>query len=257
MIDSHELENLVNIVLCTTGSRIDELKKNLNSLLRQDSKIFLIIVSQGNHNAIEEILKDYPLDHLHIKDTGKGLSRGRNLAIQYLKKGILLFADDDNWYPDHSIDYVNNYLISNNSDIVCFNYYDIDNDLSPKKYPSKRINSLSYRMLLKVSSIEIAINLNQVRLSDIKFDETLGIGTSIPSGEENKLLTELKIKKYRIEYYPFVLSYHPYKLRNTKKLDKVFFASKKQMFEKIYGQNKGKIVYYVFYIKKKIFSLFD
>lgn len=245
----------MSVVLCTTGNRLDELKKNLISISQQEVKTKLIVVCQCNdqkRKRIEEIINKVNIKADIVSDYGKGLSRARNLAIKQLEcsKGFLIFADDDNWYPNEAFKEAIKIAETYNSDIYTFKYYDKVNDVFPKKY-RKRKKNLNYINLNRVSSIEIMIDLEKVTLDKIYFDENLGIGTDIPSGEENQLLFRLKKCGYNIMYYPFIFSYHPYK-KNKRKIDGDFFSEKKQLFYKIYGKRLGRIMYILFFIKKKM-----
>lgn len=245
---------MVNIILCTLGNRIDEIIRNLDSLTKQKIKLRVIIVTQDNHKIIENLIKLYNYEIVHICDNGKGLSRARNIAMQYVNDGFVLFADDDNWYGNNLIEEVIDIMSKQNIMIGCFKYYDPNLKCFPKNYKQKYIKSLSYLKLLKVSSIEIVINLNLVNKNDIIFNENFGVGTSTPSGEENLMLTNLKKKKYIISYFPIVLSYHPYKQYNSNVFDESFFNEKKRLFKELYNPFIGYILFLSFKIKKGLFK---
>ena len=58
----------LSILLPTLGNRIDELKRLFISLENQNNKSFeLIIVSQGNHKIIEELLREFTFKYNQIK----------------------------------------------------------------------------------------------------------------------------------------------------------------------------------------------
>ena len=251
------MENLVfdyTIITCTLGNNLEDLSINLESLASQPLNINLVVVTQGNHESVEELLKKSGLIYKHICDNGRGLSRARNIALKNVdktaKNGLLIFSDDDNWYPNGSLLKTKEIVEKNNFPISVFQYYDEKKEVYPKHYPSNPYE-MSYLDILHVSSIEIVIDLNKLDINSISFDEEIGVGTSIPSGEENEMLIRLKKKGNRIYYYPFIISYHPYKTKNIV-FDKKYFAEKKQLFAKLYGKVMGRLLFLAFSFKKKI-----
>ena len=251
-------ENLINVIICTLGTRIDDLKKNLISIQKQNCSTEVILVTQGNHELVGNMISDINVKIIHVKNYKKGLSLARNEALKYVTGDVLLFGDDDNWYKEDIFEYIESNLITNKIDVCCFKYFDHLKDIFPKQYMSSRVNNMSYFQLLRVSSIEIAINLRKVKKSDLHFDENFGLGTSNPSGEENLLLTYLKKQSYKISYLPEIISYHPAKLRlaNESIYNEKYFKTKRKLFKKMYGQWVGEFINFAFYLKKNISKLF-
>lgn len=243
---------MLNFILCTTGNRIYEIKRNLDNLININYNFKVILVTQGNFLEIERLIKAYKFNIILIKDEGRGLSRARNIGLKHVSNGLIFFADDDNWYTNETLNQSLIHMQRNECDIGIFQYYDPNLQKYPKDYKKSYTRNLSYLRLLKVSSIEIVIDANKVSKKDIIFDENFGVGTINPSGEENLLLTELKKKKYRIAYFPFVLSYHPYKRNNNNKFDDSFFKHKKLLFQELYGRYIGLIFFCLFKFKKKL-----
>lgn len=246
---------MFSVVICTLGQRINELKKNLYSIKSQDFPSQVIVVSQGNHDEVKNVIIEVDLDCVHVINKGKGLSVARNIAMEYVKGDYLLFADDDNWYKEGIFKLIENKVKS--CDVCCFQYFDIENNVAPKSYKHTRISSMSYLQLLKVSSIEIVINLRRVGKENILFNENFGLGTENKSGEENLLLTSLKRKGYKISYEPIIISYHPAKQKtsNIKIYNSSYFITKKHLFRAMYGRFWGDFVFGIFYFKKKVSSL--
>lgn len=245
---------MISIIICTTGERIKELSRNISSIINQSYPVQLIIVSQDNHQKIEKVVQEVSIEIQHIKNYEKGLSVARNVAMKFVKGDILLFGDDDNWYVDNIFRDIETFMFENNYDICCFQYYDITNNISPKDYSKSKKNNLSYMKLLKVSSIEIVINLKNVDKEKIRFNESFGVGTENPSGEENILLTTLKKTGYKISYEPKVISYHlaKAKLNNTNVYNKSYFLVKHKLFKVLYGKILGSVIYFMFSFRKKM-----
>lgn len=243
---------MLNFILCTNGIRTHEIKRSLDNLNNINDDFQVILVCQGNFDDIEKIIKNYKYKIIYIKDKGKGLSRARNIGLKYIEFGYIFFADDDNWYTIETLNHSLFYMQKYECDIGIFQYYDPDLQKYPKDYKNSYIKNLSYLRLLKVSSIEIVIDANKVSKKDILFDENFGVGTEIPSGEENILLTSLKRKNYVISYFPSILSFHPYKSFNNTKIDKKYFKEKKNLFKRMYGNVLGTFLYLIFKLKKTL-----
>jgi glycosyltransferase involved in cell wall biosynthesis len=93
----------LSVVVSTLG-RHDELANLLDSLRRQTSSDFeLIVVDQNADPVVAPLIRDttlstFPATYLHTPDE-KGLSRGRNRGLAVARGEYALFADDDCWYP--------------------------------------------------------------------------------------------------------------------------------------------------------------
>jgi glycosyltransferase involved in cell wall biosynthesis len=93
---------LVSLIVSTRG-RTEELKKLMNCLEQQDYKSFeVIIVDQNEDDRLSAALTSgqwsFPISRVSASEQ-RGVSRGRNLGASYAKGDILLFPDDDCWYP--------------------------------------------------------------------------------------------------------------------------------------------------------------
>ena len=126
------------VILCTTGNNLNDLRININSLENQDVNIYLIVVTQGNHDSVEKILQNSNVCYKHICDSGKGLSRARNIALKNVnsvadyKNRLLIFSDDDNWYPENSLKEAYKIVKNSNNSICVFQYYDEKKRQFPK-----------------------------------------------------------------------------------------------------------------------------
>jgi glycosyltransferase involved in cell wall biosynthesis len=86
-----------------TVSRAAELTQLLESLLRQEFKDFeIIVVDQNCDERIAPVLASYrpKLDLAHVRTpTKRGVSSGRNDGWRRARGDVILFPDDDCWYP--------------------------------------------------------------------------------------------------------------------------------------------------------------
>ena len=136
---------MISIVLATLGNRIDEIKRLLDSLEKQTNNDFeVIIVSQDNHDLVENIIKEYKINYKHKKLNKKGLSLARNEGLNYVSGDIITFSDDDCWYPYDSFERIKNIFEKSKSSVCCFNIYD---PLSNQYYKNYKKNNKNYKIL--------------------------------------------------------------------------------------------------------------
>jgi glycosyltransferase involved in cell wall biosynthesis len=243
---------MIHLIVPTLGTRELEFVRLLESLEKQTYSNFkLIVVSQDNHKAVEGLLNKTKLSFTHIPIDKKGLSLARNVGVQHIEdKGIVTFSDDDCWYPENALNMVNHYFENHKSiDVACFQIFDPNQQAFYKQYPKKASNKLNFFSLFKKSSIEIFVNINKVKKSNLRFDEKFGMGTSYPSGEENIFLTDLFKNGIIIGYEPEIIVYHK-KKNNEIILDNRSIISKGPLFKRIFNTPKGIMYLTLFFIKK-------
>ncbi len=192
---------MISILLPTLGERLSELKRLFDSLEEQTNKQFeLIIVTQGNHQEVEILLSNYNFKNQQVKTDKRGLSRARNIGINYCKGNLVLLSDDDAWYPNFVIDYLEQQFYGESIDIGCFKIFDPLINSDYKDY-SRHNQYLTKIDLLRKSSIELCFSLKNIRKKELLFNEQFGLGSEFPSGEENILLCELYKKGYNFKFF--------------------------------------------------------
>ena len=210
----------LSILLPTLGSRIEELKILFDSLENQNNKLFeLIIVSQGNHDIIEELLKKFTFKYTQIKIEKRGLSLARNIGMKYVNGNYVVLADDDAWYPKDSINTIITEMKNNNEDIICFKIFD---PISGKYYK----NYSKHKQ--KVGTIQI------LKKSKIVFNEEFGLGSKFQSGEENLIINDLRKEGYKIKFIDKTIVYH--RIRRNTIIDEKFIRSKAEVLKRILGK---------------------
>lgn len=240
---------MISILIPTLGTREKKLKRLIKSLESQTYKDFeVVIVSQDNHQIVNNCFKDVTFKYKHVISDTKGASIARNIAIKEIKGNIAAFSDDDCWYEEDALEFIYKYFKENESDILCCQYYDPHTKRYPKKYPSYPLYDFSKVQIIKKAAIEIFINLDRVKDYTIGFDERFGVGSYYNSGEENIYLMDLKNMGYKLDYYPKVLAYH--NVRDNDYLDSTSFVAKGPVFKRLFGKYLGIIMYTAFAIKK-------
>lgn len=245
----------LSILLPTLGARIDELKRLFISLENQNNKSFeLIIVSQGNHKIIEELLREFSFKYKQIKIDKKGLSLARNIGMKYVSGNYVILADDDAWYAEDSINKIIKEMKSNDEEIICFKIFDPISNKYYKNYSKHKVN-VGTIQLLKKSSIEICFNLIKINKSKIIFNEQFGLGAKFHSGEENLLMNALRKEGYKIKFVNKTIVYH--RIRKDIQIDEGFIKSKAEVLKIILGKFGAYIYLNLILVKniKKINSI--
>lgn len=243
---------MISLILPTLGIRDKELSRLISSLNNQKFKDFeLIIVSQDNHDIVENTLKKAEFSFQQIKIDRKGLSVARNIGIKYIRGDIITFTDDDCWYHEDSLLKVNTYFKESYKEILIFQHIDPITNQYPKKYKTKYKKKLTKMGLLSHASIDIFINCSLVKQYSIGFDEDFGLGAKYNSGEENIYLMDLYNLGYNASYYPVIISFHLNKSRETL-YSNDYFITKYKVFERMFGKKKGRVIFLLFILKKKL-----
>lgn len=241
---------MISIILPTLGNRILETKRLIDSLNKQIYKGFeVIVVSQDNHENVDNLFRNVSFKYKHIRINEKGLSNARNVGLHYVNGDILTFSDDDCWYPEYAFEFIKNIFDNKKYDILSLQVFDPINNYYYKRYNFFSEDQLTKFNILKKSSIEIFINLKKVKKEDIKFDIRFGLGAKYNSGEENILLMDLIKKGYNIAYYPKIIVYHK-KRASERKLTLDTFIGKGALFKRLFSDMSGFILLIIFLIKK-------
>ena len=92
--EAAEAAELPSVAICTAGRDLPALRRAVESVYRNTpGPVSVIVVSQGDHDAIASALVGMPVRQL--RDSGFGASRARNLALEESVSEIVVFTDDD------------------------------------------------------------------------------------------------------------------------------------------------------------------
>lgn len=157
----------------------------------------------------------------------RGLSRSRNMAINYATQPICLICDDDELLEnDYEEKILQAYSDNPEMDCILFMIDRRDRDI-PKIYPSVA-GPVGLKQILQSSSVQITFCHNPVTQLGITFDTMLGSGSGNGGGEENKFL--LDIRRYRLKIY-----YVPVKIGAVMSGNSQWFSG----FTEQYMRNRG------------------
>lgn len=192
-------------IVPTLGERPVQIKRLLDSILKQKGDKEVIIISQDNHDNVDLYISDYikDLSIVHLKTNKKGLSHARNLGIKESSGDLIILSDDDCWYNDESLTDIVNIMNTYDSDVVLTKIYDPINKTPYKKYKTEGFTIQKKIQLLSKSSIEIAFKKNI-----IQFDENFGLGGIYVAGEEADFLIQCLKSNKKIRYEPKNTVFH-------------------------------------------------
>ena len=173
-------------ILCVTMHQRDFFKiKEMN--IRSD----VFFANQADTTALEEIEFEGHKARMLTTDT-RGVGVNRNMALQYAKGDICLFADDDVTYHDDVEEKVlSEFEAHPDADIIIF-HLDTDSQRKQVKYPKTKKCRGFFRM--PWATFRVAFRLDSIRKANLWFTTLFGGGCVYPSGEDSIWLTEAKRK---------------------------------------------------------------
>lgn len=217
----------LSLIMATLG-RHDECARFLESLSHQTYQEYeLIIADQNKGDFLDDVVNKYrgKMAIKHLRLNCQGLSKARNIALQYADGDIIAFPDDDcSYFPD-TLEKVVQAFIRTEADVITgrtIHYYenilDTISDTIVNKYNIWK-KSISYTIFIK--------KIVKEKLNG--FDEELGVGsgTEYGSGEETDYLLYALEKGFKIVNVKNICIYHPSPVYSN--YNKAFLYSKGRM----------------------------
>lgn len=181
----------ISLIVATLG-RSDELERLFESLSAQEFRDFeVILVDQNEDNRLERLAqRNWPFQVIWLRTPNiRGLSRARNVGWKAAKGDLLIFPDDDCWYPPQLLSRGVDLMASSRADILTGRAADeMGNDINGRyAQQPQRID----RSNVWISGIEWMMLFKKSVLVEVQgFDEAVGVGASSPwqAGEGQELL---------------------------------------------------------------------
>ena len=205
-------EVLISLVISTLG-RTTPLERLFESLLTQEHKNFeVIVVDQNRDNRLDPLFGEgrwsFPLRRQRTPGE-TGLSRGRNTGWEIAEGSIIVFPDDDCWYPSWFLARGLFLMAATGADFLSGRAADEDGRSINGRYEltAQPIN----RANVWTTGIEWTIFFKRTALMAVSgFDPEIGIGASTPwqSCEGQDLMLRALANRLKGYYDPSIYGYH-------------------------------------------------
>lgn len=197
-------------LVCATYGRKDELREFLESLCEQKYKDFeVIVVDQNPPGFLEHVYAAFQ-NHLNLKvvRSERGLSKARNVGLNYANGEVVGFPDDDcRYYPD-TLEQVALTFCKTHAVCILGKIYDREHARNVmRNWPSTGKSLGRFGAYLYGSSICLFAR----RLSDSEFarmDEKFGVGAQYGCSEDVDYVIRL-LPHGALVYVPDVQIWHP------------------------------------------------
>lgn len=204
-------------------------------------KVLLIVVSQ--ECEIAYVPKNPLLSIFFIQQSRMGLSKARNIGLDFLKKNnicskFIMFPDDDTTFDPYFFHYFNKCLNSEFNYVIPIYCENSDKRL----YLGKILNEgqhLSYKNHYMIGSPNQVLSY-QRNIDYLYFDEKLGVGAIYGSCEDYDLFLRLLNRNEKFLYTSKVYNYHPQKTLTFKNL------GVRQIYNRITSYSLG----FIYVVKK-------
>jgi glycosyltransferase involved in cell wall biosynthesis len=197
-----------------------------------DSSQFQILVINQTHK--ECILKSCKPNVRVINSLEKGLSKSRNLALQNANALFVLLSDDDVVFEKNfgQIILMALYYFPN-ANVITFKVNNFDGQ-PYRNYPKSKAKH-SLKTIKELLSVEIVLDLVEIRRLGIQFDERFGLGSEFETAEEYLLVREILKKGGRCHFYNECIVSHSH-INSGMNLgsDKIVYA-RAALSTKVYG----------------------
>lgn len=197
-------------LIVTVISRTDPLERLLQSLKQQYyTKFSIVIVDQNAQGELDCLLKSFTsLTLTHVYCSPSGVSRARNVGLQYAKGDIIVFPDDDCWYEPNTLAAAVDFFREYPSCAALLGSW-VE---SAKQYPPATSTvPLTRYSAFAGSETYVQFYRREVVQAVGDFDTTLGPGTGLPwgCGEDTDYVLRAIARNFCVKRAPSVKVHHP------------------------------------------------
>jgi GT2 family glycosyltransferase len=178
----------------------------------------------------------------------RGLSRSRNRLISLAASDVFVISDDDvEFLPDAFKRVAEAFSENPRQDILTFKMLKPDGE--PRKHYKLHPFQHNSFSIAAVSSCEIAAQRTLLKTANISYDESFGLGTAYPMGEEVIFLSDCITAGLKIRFIPIAISRHPEEStgRNFSTASEI---ARGALFYRLYG-SLSYLLGFIFYFRKQ------
>lgn len=182
-------------------------EKDHEILERTNIQTDVVVVNQSDTEMVERFSFTNKIGKIcnctFISTLERGLSRSRNMAIQYAKDAdICLLCDDDERLVDNYEDIIIDAFIHHlNVDVARFSF----NREGKNGKLSDKILKMGIKEICRSSSVELAFRRQSILEAGIIFDVKMGSGSGNGGGEDTKFMFDCRRNNLKIYSFPSVI----------------------------------------------------
>lgn len=227
----------LSLIVATIG-RAEQLRRLFISLVDECSQDFEVLVVDQSHDVdiVGPLIQEFSsrLRLIHLRDSGRGLSRARNIGLRKSRGIYCGFPDDDCWYEGAVIDSVIDFF-DRNPDVGVYSGIYSEPGLKNPSFPSQSCELSPRNLFGRVCSVGLFLNREALGGHPLLFDERIGAGTDMFVGEEIDLIMRLLLAGIRGCYDPSLIVYHA--IHREKVLSKESYVAVRKAFWYVIGKN--------------------
>ena len=183
----------MNIEVLVSTMELKSQKELINKLNVKSS----VIINQTKNIKLENITKGNNRLYSYQE---RGLSKSRNRAIEHSRADICAISDDDIRYEDNYEEIIEEgYKKYPDADIIAFYIDNVDPNI---RRPKRKEGKVNFIKSMQIKSSQITFRRKSIINKHIRFDEKIGTGTQLYSGEENAFLCDCIRNGLKIYYIP-------------------------------------------------------
>ncbi|MFT7420415.1 MAG: glycosyltransferase involved in cell wall biosynthesis [Arcticibacterium sp.] len=199
---------IFSFILASKGHRIELIRSFLLSLLKSSEQSFeVIIVCQDERAYLDPLLEEFQSLNLKVVYTPSGLSKARNVGLNYAIGEIIAFPDDDCEYTETTLGHVNDFFSDNPYygllSISCWNLN------QTKKLSFVSLNVDSELVISNTFEGVSSISIFHRKILNQRFDERFGLGAVWNSSEEFDYVVQLLSKGIKGKFIKEIRVLHP------------------------------------------------
>ncbi|MDF1544061.1 MAG: glycosyltransferase [bacterium] len=200
-------------LIMATINRREEVARMMASLERQSSKDFeLILVDQNSDNRLNDLVEThrarFAIVHLRSQP---GLSRSRNVGLNYARGEFVSFPDDDCLYPPELLEQVLDWMLENEQYVGLSGRSIDESGLSTVTLFDREAGEIDKQNIWKrMTSIGLFLRWNE-QTRQFRFNEELGVGAGSGFGAAEDIDFPLRLLAHglRLYYQPKIGIVHP------------------------------------------------